>query len=76
VTIKTGDKVVLYCDGSRVEAEVRLASPNGKSAIFTFEAILAGHVGMMPAIMHNNTEGVSLVGGLPIVVVRQETADA
>jgi hypothetical protein len=66
--MKTGDKVVLHCDGRRVDAEVFLCSANGKSVFFTFEAILAGHVGAMPAIMHDATRGESLVGGVPIVV--------
>jgi hypothetical protein len=66
--MKTGDKVILHCDGCRVEADVLLASPNGKSVVFGFEAILAGHVGTMPALMHDATHGESLVGGVAIEV--------
>jgi hypothetical protein len=68
--MQTGDKVTLCCEGRRVEARVALASPNGRSVIFSFEAILAGHVGTMPVIMDDATHGVSLAGGLPIEVVR------
>lgn len=51
--IKTGDKVWLVCDNRHVEAEVVIASRNRISLIVRFEAILLGHVGMMPLLWEN-----------------------
>lgn len=66
--MKAGDRVILKCEGSSVEAIVVLASSNGKSVVFSFDAILAGHIGMMPATMHDATEGETMVGSHPITV--------
>ncbi len=47
---KTGDAVKIKCDGREVPATVRLASSNGWSLMLEFEAILDGHVAMMPVL--------------------------
>jgi hypothetical protein len=64
--LKTGDSVILRCGGRSVDAEVAFASPSGQSVMFIFEAIIAGHVGMMPAFMRDATHGEVLVTGEPI----------
>ena len=45
---KQGDVITIACDGRSVEGVILLASKNGASLMIGFEAILHGHVGMMP----------------------------
>lgn len=45
-----GDKVRLSCGDQTVDALCVLASPNGVSLAFAFEAIVDGHVGLMPVL--------------------------
>jgi hypothetical protein len=52
--IKTGDKLRLTCDGRTVAGWVIMASPNGRSLAVGFEAILLGHVGMMPLLQDDD----------------------
>jgi hypothetical protein len=46
-----GDILQVTCKGRTVEATVLLASPNDVSLMLGFEAILEGHVGMMPVLL-------------------------
>jgi hypothetical protein len=48
LVLKTGERVMIECDGRSVEGVVELASGNGKSVFITYEAILDGCVGGMP----------------------------
>lgn len=64
---KGGDKVTATCGGKTVNAVVVLASSNGISLAIEFEAILAGHVGVMPLLWHGGDGGyVSLMGAFPV----------
>lgn len=47
---KTGDQVIIECDGRTLPGTVKLASSNSVSLMLEFEAILAEHVGMMPVL--------------------------
>lgn len=47
---KAGDAVKIKCDGRVVPGTVRMASSNGWSLMLEFEAVLAGHVAMMPVL--------------------------
>jgi hypothetical protein len=51
---RTGDAVQIECDGRTVPGSVTLASPNSISLVLSFEAILDGHVGMMPVLRHDD----------------------
>lgn len=62
----TGDEVVIECDGQRVAGTVLLASPNGKSLVLGFEAILDGHVGMMPVLRKDDGSYHSLMTDIPL----------
>ncbi len=46
-----GDKVRLTCEERTIDAEIIIASSNGKSLAFAYEAILAGFVGVMPVFL-------------------------
>jgi hypothetical protein len=68
--IATGDRVRITCDGRTVDGTVLLASGNGRSLMLSFEAILAGHVGMMPVLAEDDAptgEYRSLMSDLVIV---------
>jgi hypothetical protein len=69
---KTNDLVWIGCDDRTVEGVVILASENAKSLMLGFEAILDGHVGMMPVLL---TDGVyrSIVTGEAIALAHRKT---
>lgn len=60
-----GDRVLLVTDERRVEAEVMIASPCGRSLMVAFEAIVSGHVGMMPLLAEGDGF-ISVVTGEPV----------
>lgn len=69
VIFKRGDEVAATCGGKTVDATVMLASPNARSLIITFEAMLAGHAGTMPLLWHDGDDGyISLMGAFPVVL--------
>jgi hypothetical protein len=47
---RKGDRVKIGWEGRTINAEVLIASPNGKSLMLQFEAIIGGYVGMMPVV--------------------------
>jgi hypothetical protein len=60
---KTGDAVLIECEGRRVPGEVVFASGNGVSLMLGFEAVLAGHVGMMPVLRDDKGAYQSIMTG-------------
>jgi hypothetical protein len=67
--LKTGDHVVITYATRTVRGVVRLASPNGRSLILEFDAMLGGFVGMMPVLQDETTgEYRDLFKGLPAVI--------
>jgi hypothetical protein len=50
---KKGDEIIITYDGLAVDGTVRLASPNNKSLMLSFEAILGKYVGMMAVLLDN-----------------------
>jgi len=52
--MKTGDRIKITCEGRQVEGEILMASSNQKSLMIGFEAMLSGHVGMMPVLLHED----------------------
>lgn len=67
---KTGETVVIEYEGRTVQAYVNLASPNGKSLIVSFDAMLGGHLGMMAVTVDDNEDYVSLIEALPVKMRR------
>jgi hypothetical protein len=66
--MKDGDKLRLTVDGRTVDARVIFGSANGRSLMVGFEAIVLGHVGMMPLLQHDDGVYRSLVGGEEVKV--------
>lgn len=72
--LKRGDIVIATYGDKTVDAMVTLASPNGKSLIIMFEAMLGGHVGVMPVLMHDDGRFESLLEGRPISLMLKTEA--
>lgn len=66
--MKTGDKVIIETDGRVVPGEIVFASSNGVSLILAFEAILHGHVAMMPVLLSTSGTYRTLAGDHEVIV--------
>lgn len=64
--LRTGDAVQIACDGRRLPGTVILASPNGKSLVLKFEAILDGHLGIMPVLRTDDGSYRSIMTGISV----------
>lgn len=73
--MKTGDTVRITYDGRTVGGRVRLASPNGRSLMLEFEAILGGFVGMLPALMDDSGAYRDLIFSRPVGVELELAGD-
>lgn len=67
-TLKTGDKVEIRHAGTTVEGLIVLASTNGKSLMLSFDAILDGHVGMMPVLQEDDGTYLSIITGKEVLL--------
>lgn len=73
MTFKTGDRVKITCEGRTVDGVILLASENGKSLALSFEAILAGHVGMMPVSRADDGDRYrTLIGHVAVAITPRE----
>jgi hypothetical protein len=66
MTYKRGDFVQLECKGQTVKAMVYLASSNGKSLMLGFDAMVDGHVGMMPIFLDDGGVYRSIVNDVEV----------
>jgi hypothetical protein len=67
------DLIEITYDGHTNDGVVIMASTNGKSLVVGFDAIIDGHVGMMPIVMEDGVSGHSLISGAEIIIKRKET---
>jgi hypothetical protein len=51
-SFQKGDEI-LTCDGRTVPGKIEIASANAVSLMISFEALLHGHAGMMPLLLHD-----------------------
>lgn len=68
---KTGDAVLIECDGRTAPGIVVFASENGVSLMLGFEAVLSGHAGMMPVLRDDDGDGNtfhSIMTGVRVIV--------
>jgi len=63
-----GDVIAVTCGGQTVEGVVVLASPNGKSLMLTFDAILDTCMGMMPVLQRDDGSYINVATGNPVEV--------
>ena len=71
MTFKTGDEVMITCRDRTVPGVVMFGSSNGKSLMLAFEAILDGHVGMMPVSVHDDGSVEAVMTGSLILLARR-----
>jgi hypothetical protein len=57
-----GDRVRITIAGQTVTGSVVLASQNGRSLAVTFEAVLAGAVGMLPILQNDDGSWRDIMG--------------
>lgn len=67
-SVKTGDRVTIIHQGRRYPAVLMLASDNEESLMLSFEAIIDGHVGMMPVLKEDGVYR-SIMTGIEIEVI-------
>lgn len=64
---RTGEECRITYGGRNEPAKVLLGSPNGKSLMLSFDAMLGGYVGMMPVTWHDEPgEFRDLICNLPV----------
>lgn len=66
--VRTGDAVTIGYGGRTVRGIVKLASPNARSLMLEFDAMLGGFVGMMPVLMDDAGVYRDLVERQPVEV--------
>jgi NADH dehydrogenase FAD-containing subunit len=66
IIFQTGDPVTIDCQGRTVPGVVQLASSNGKSLMLKFDAMLDGHVGMMPVLLDDDGVFRSIMSGVAV----------
>jgi len=67
---RTGEAIIITTDrGREVEALVQVASPNGRSLILAFDAMVDGWVMQMPAFQADDGQWASL-SGMPLQLRR------
>lgn len=68
LNFQRGDHVWLTAEDRTVEAMVILASDNGRSLMLAFDALLHGHLGMMPVSRLDDGKYVTLFGGYALQI--------
>ena len=66
-----GDGVIIDCDGRTLDGEIVMASENNFALMVRFEAILAGHVEMMPVFHVNGDIYRSVSDGTTVTIRRR-----
>ena len=68
MTLRQGDSIVITCEDMQVDGTVVIASENNVSLMIRFEAILGGHVGMMPVLLHGDGVYRSIIDGTEVSI--------
>jgi hypothetical protein len=72
-----GDKVLVTYEGRTVRGVIELVSANQRSLAVSFEAIVGGHVGMMPLYKEDDASPYrSIVTSVAVTVVHGYVSDA
>jgi hypothetical protein len=74
VPFKRGEFVLITCNGRTVEGMVTLASPNGRSLMLMFEAILDGYAGKMQVFQRDDGTFVAIINSAPVEIRRKHEA--
>jgi hypothetical protein len=68
MTLRTGDEIMIEYEGRRVPGLIALASSNERSLMITFDAMIDGHVGMMPLLRDEHGVYRSLATKKPVKI--------
>jgi hypothetical protein len=63
-----GDKIEIIHEGRIIDGIVLMASGNGLSLMIAFDAMITGHLGMMPVTMRDAVSGFSIIDGTEIMI--------
>lgn len=72
--MRRGDFVTIQYEGRSVAGMILLASPNGKSLMLGFDAMLGGHVGSMPVLMDHDGTYRSIVTNEMVSIKPRESS--
>jgi hypothetical protein len=77
MTFSSGDECIVTCGERTVDGLVVIISENQISAVIEFEAMLGGHVGMMPVFAQTSTDAArgiyrSIIDGTVVVLSRKQ----
>jgi hypothetical protein len=72
IDFRTGDRVRIKCEERTIDGEIVFASGNGKSLMLGFDALLAGHVGMMPVLREDDGRYHSIMSGVEVEIKPEE----
>lgn len=61
---RSGDGIILECDGEKWLSDVLMASPNGRSLIVTFRGAVGGHLGSMALLYESGGVYRSIINGI------------
>lgn len=67
-----GEAIEISCEGRTVQGVVIFASANGLALMLGFEAMLGGHVGMMPVTMLDASNGYSIIDRTAVTIRKRE----
>lgn len=70
--MERGDKIWITCEGRKVKGQITLASPNKISLMLSFEAMLAGHVIMMPVLRDEKGVYRSILNNVEVQIEPRE----
>jgi hypothetical protein len=66
--MKTGDPIWIDYEGRTVEGTIMLASDNQLSLMLGFDAMLGGHLGMMPVLRDGDGVYRSIITGEAVAI--------
>lgn len=72
MTWKSGDRVVIECEGKTSVGVIVLASPNSVSLMLAFDGELSRHLDMMPVLQHDDGIYRALFGGAEVTLSKPQ----
>jgi len=68
MTFEKGDRIKIVYGEREVEGEVVIGSHNNAALMISFDAMLGGHVGVMPVLVHDQERGIyhSIIDGTEV----------
>lgn len=71
VLFAEGDAITISAEGRTLQGRIIMASPNGKSLVIGFDAMIGGYVGMMPVSHEDGDRYRDLINDHEILIARR-----